>query len=242
MTQNNQQALYDRYLSGHFAEVSHQGRYRERKLAYYAHNYAAHLPANRAAALLDIGPGFGELLELLKRSGYRNIHAVDLSPEVAAYCNRIVPNSTVVVDDTTAYLRNHAAHFDAITLFHILEHVPKQAILPLLTAARAALRPGGRLIVEVPNMANPVIGLNVRYADFTHEVGFTELSLRHVLTTAGFGQVRLFETQLTPDRWERPFQRLAQVLFHSGVKLVYRAYGQRAPQLLGRSVSAIAEQ
>lgn len=241
MADQGQGALYERYLTSHFSHVSDQNRYRERKVAYYTHNYLRHLPSSREARILDIGPGYGEFIELLQRQGYQEIQAVDLSPEVAEFCNRLIPHSTLAVDDTTAYLQTQVGVFDLITMFHILEHVPKAGTLAFLAAAYAALRPGGKLIIEVPNMANPVIGLNVRYADFTHEVGFTELSLRHVLEISGFHQIDIFEAQLTPDRWERTPQRLVKMLFEGGVRLIYRAYGQAAPRVLGRSVSAIAK-
>lgn len=241
MADQGRNPLYERYLSRHFAHVSDQSRYRERKVAYYTHNYLRHLPASRETCFLDIGPGYGEFIELLQRQGYRSIHAVDISPEVAEFCNGVVPASTLAVADTTAYLLSRPGAFDVISMFHILEHVPKAESLALLTAVHAALRPGGRLIIEVPNMANPVIGMNVRYADFTHEVGFTELSLRYVLEMSGFSQVQPFETALSPDRWERAPQRLVKLLFESGVRLIYRAYGQAAPRVLGRSVSAVAQ-
>lgn len=234
-------ALFEHYLTKHFAHVSDQKRYRGRKVAYYQHNYVRLLPARRDACMLDIGPGYGEMLELLLSRGYTNIHAVDLSPEVADFCNTIVPGSTVPVCDTTAHLQSQTGSFDCITMFHILEHVPKSDVIPLLRAAYNALRPQGQLIIEVPNMANPVIGLNVRYADFTHEVGFTELSLRYALETAGFAEVVLFETKLSPDRWQRSAQYIIQKIFCGAIRLIYRAYGQVAPRLLGRAISAVAK-
>lgn len=239
--QDSSPDLYNRYLSGHFAHVSDQQRFRERKLAYYAYNYAPRLPAARSAPLLDIGPGFGEMLELWQRHGYTQIRAIDLSPEVVEHCNAIVPGSTTFVTDTTAYLSEHPVSFACITMLHILEHVPKPQVVPLLRAAAAALQPGGRLIIEVPNMAHPIFGLNVRYADFTHENGFTETSLQQVLGLAGFQRVSVFGTRLTPDRKSRIGQTVVQSLITAAIRVMYRAYGQAAPRVLWRSVSALAE-
>jgi 2-polyprenyl-3-methyl-5-hydroxy-6-metoxy-1,4-benzoquinol methylase len=234
-------AIYDRYLSLHFAHVNDQSRFRARKVAYYQHNYRRHLPSDAGAHILDVGPGYGEFLELLSRSGYARVEGVDLSPEVAEFCNKLLPGSTQAVADTVAFFRARPATFDLVSMFHVLEHVPKPEVIPLLQAVHQSLTIRGRLIVEVPNMANPVIGLNVRYADFTHESGFTELSLAYVLGTAGFQSVQVFEPRLTPDRWERPLQNAVQALFRSAVRVTYRAYGQAAPRVLGRAVSAVAE-
>jgi hypothetical protein len=121
-----------------------------------------------------------------------------------------------------------------------LEHIPKEETIVVLKAIYAALSPSGRLIIEVPNMANPLIGLNVRYADFTHEVGFTELSLQHVLKVAGFKKLHLFESRLSPDRWSRPIQNMIQRGIKSGLGIVYRAYGLRRPSIVGRALCGVA--
>jgi SAM-dependent methyltransferase len=48
-----------------------------------------------------------------------------------------------------AYAAGHGGEFDAVCLFHVVEHLP--AVLPPLRAAARCLRPGGTLYVSVPN-------------------------------------------------------------------------------------------
>jgi len=74
-------------------------------------------------------------------------------------------------------------------MFHVIEHVAKRQAVPFLNAVRKALAPGGVLLLETPNMANPFLGLTFRYADFTHEVGYTETSIHYVLQAAGFHDI-----------------------------------------------------
>ena len=188
---------FDHYLSGHYTRIGDQGRFRERRKRQMLATYRHLLPVRRDAEMLEIGPGHGQWLEALHRdAGYTRTIAVDLSAEVAEFCNRSLPGSTEVVGDTTAWLLANAGRFERIFAFHVLEHVPGPDLVPLLEAARDALRPGGWLVVEVPNMANIITGNYLRHADRTHQTGFAELSLRQALEDAGFADARAFEERL----------------------------------------------
>lgn len=189
---------FDEYLSSHFARLGGKKRI-SRRVDCLRANYAKLLPVDRSAKILEIGPGMGELLYLLtKELGYTSVQAIDVSREAAEHCSALYcPTSCVA--DSVDFLEKHQRGLDRIFMLHVLEHVPKSSIVTMLRAARSALRPGGKLIVEVPNMANPIMGLTVRYADFTHETGFTASSLRQALTLGGFSdiEVRPFRIPLT---------------------------------------------
>lgn len=45
-------------------------------------------------------------------------------------------------------------------------------------------------MVKTPNLGHP-LNLYLRYKDFTHEIGFTEMSLRQVLLISGFSEVEI---------------------------------------------------
>jgi len=60
--------------------------------------------------------------------------------------------------------------------------------LDLLRSIHQSLKPGGRLILTVPN-ANSSLSARWRYIDWTHETSFTEHSLDFILSNAGFGQI-----------------------------------------------------
>jgi hypothetical protein len=65
-------------------------------------------------------------------------------------------------------------------------------MLATLDGAFGALRPGGRVVIHVPN-AEGLHGMRVRYGDLTHEQAFTPASIRQALTLCGFTNVRCFE-------------------------------------------------
>jgi 2-polyprenyl-3-methyl-5-hydroxy-6-metoxy-1,4-benzoquinol methylase len=208
---------FDRYLSTHFADVGGASKGLHRLHALRA-NYSQLVPADQSAAVLEIGPGTGELLQyLIAERGMRNVQAVDLSSEVAQYCSeRFCP--TVCVADPVAFLRERPAHYDLVMLLHVLEHIEKRNVLEFLSALRLALKPGGRLVVEVPNMGNPLVGLTYRYADFTHELGFTGSSLAQVLRLAQFTKVDVRAFRIPRNS----LPRLAQFVLRGCVELPLR--------------------
>lgn len=238
---SDRNTLFDSYLTRHLSHVTDPHQYRKRKKDHLWLNYGHLIPRQRDARILEIGPGYGDLLELLAVDrGYTGVQATDLSQEVADFCNTIAPGSTIVVEDTVAFLEAHAEQFDAIFMFHVLEHIPKPEIPVMLQAIHRALKPGGMLALEVPNMANPFIGLNFRYADFTHEVGFTEMSMTYVLEHADFRQIAIFEPKILNDRYERILQSAARKAVNLTLTFIYRAYASRRPRVVAPVLCASA--
>jgi glycosyltransferase involved in cell wall biosynthesis len=115
--------------------------------------------------------------------------------------------------------------FDSVLLMDVLEHFrdPER----LLAQARALLRPGGRLFVSVPNVANLTVRLALLFGRFeygdrgimdrTHLRFFTRKSALRMVRNAGFEVVRHEMTVMplevvigSPDR--NPLIRLAHWL------------------------------
>ena len=166
------------------------------------------LPEDRSSPVLDVGCGFGFALRALRASGFSDLRGIEISRHQAEIARRggfEVP----VVSDSNAYLQEHRGQFGLILLLDVLEHVPMPAQIDLARAIREALRPGGRLIVTVPN-ANSPLAARWRYIDFTHSSSFTEHSLFFVLSNAGFGNIKMDNTKgmdVFPKRWWRREQR-----------------------------------
>lgn len=232
---------FDQYLTRHYAHIGDQARHRVGKKRQLRLTYQHVLPAERDAAMLEIGPGYGQLLELLRTDlGYGNTIAIDLSQEVVDFCNRILPGSTEREDDTVAYLRRHPGRFERVFAFHVLEHVPKSAAPPLLDAIRESLRPGGTVVIELPNMANLFTAGYLRWADRTHECGYSEMSLRHLLESSGFTDVSCFAERLPLDHPKRlfaiPFRGFASLV----QRLIYKGYELPVPRVLTPALCATA--
>lgn len=94
--------------------------------------------------VLDVGCGRGAFLQLLQQRGH-DVRGTEYSAESAA---NALPGIQVDVGDLTTGLYADES-FDLISIWHVLEHVrrPDEAI----AACAAALKPGGALMIAVPN-------------------------------------------------------------------------------------------
>ena len=147
------------------------------------------LPEDRSLPALDLGCGFGFALRALRAAGFADVQGIDISASQAEIARRGGFAVTIVADSVT-FLQDHTHQFGVILMLDVLEHFPVSAQIELLRAVRGALRPGGRLILTVPN-ANSPLAARWRYIDFTHHVSFTEHSLFFVLRNAGFGGIKM---------------------------------------------------
>jgi 2-polyprenyl-3-methyl-5-hydroxy-6-metoxy-1,4-benzoquinol methylase len=153
------------------------------------------LPTRKDGAIADVACGGAKLLHFLKEQGYTNIDGVDLSPEQVRIARQVIPS--VCEENALAFLQRHPGKFDLITGFDVIEHLDKPEVLHFLDAAYAALRLGGRLILQTPNSDSPM-GMAIRYGDFTHEVCFNPNSLSRLMRLAGFEAIEAREMGPVP--------------------------------------------
>jgi SAM-dependent methyltransferase len=100
--------------------------------------------------LLDIGCGNGRLIYRAKRDGWQ-VKGLELSPEMAEFAAAKVGAEVIARDfldgDVPAGDRES---FDVVSLRHVLEHLPWP--MQAMTKIRELLKPGGYLLIEVPNV------------------------------------------------------------------------------------------
>lgn len=152
--------------------------------------YGKFLPEDKNAKILDIGCGTGHFLYLLKKLGYTNYWGVDISKGSVQFCiEHITKNVTAA--DGYEFLKRHDKKWDLIVMNDVIEHIPKEKIVPILKMVFSSLVQGGIFIVKTVNMENPFCTYT-RYHDFTHEIGFTGNSLIQVLKMSGFNEVSIY--------------------------------------------------
>ncbi len=155
----------------------------------YHSYYGNFLPGELHAPILDIGCGAGHFLYYLKKRGYTNFTGIDLSSDSIEYCKKNIA-SDVFFADAFEYLPKKTSAYSVISANDVLEHIPKERVIKFLKLIYRALKPGGVLLLRMPNMSNP-FSVQMRYRDFTHECGFTEKSIYQVLYTAGFRDIQI---------------------------------------------------
>ena len=97
-------------------------------------------------SVLEIGCGPGDFLKKLKE---KNIKAVGLefNDEAIRKCEE--KKITVYQETIQKHALNNAEKYDLVCSFQVMEHIAK--IKDALTASLATLKPGGLLIISVPN-------------------------------------------------------------------------------------------
>ncbi|WP_309642500.1 class I SAM-dependent methyltransferase [Flavobacterium sp.] len=92
--------------------------------------------------LLDIGAGTGDFLAVAKQDGWQ---IIGIEPNDKA--KMIAQKKGVSFAENTASLEDHS--IDAITMWHVLEHVPN--IENQIKELKRLLKPSGTIIIAVPN-------------------------------------------------------------------------------------------
>ena len=139
----------------------------------------------RGQVVLDLGSGTGELCRCAAEAGARSVTGVNLSAEEIEFA-RTKCGANFVQSEIEAYLRTAPeASVDRVYALNILEHLGKDQLVGVLEGVHRVLKPGGTLVVMVPNATSPFGGMT-RYWDFTHEIAFTPSSVRQLARLVGF--------------------------------------------------------
>lgn len=144
--------------------------------------------------ILDIGSGTGALLRSLQDLGFTRLYGVELSKQQVEKSRSFVKNVSITHADAATFLMETTDQFDTIFMFDLIEHIPKEEIIPLLSLCKKALKNAGKLVIRTPNADSPFFGTRTRYIDITHEIAFNEESISMALREAGFSSIRCRET------------------------------------------------
>jgi len=182
---NFRDVLYKSYVSTH---ISHRkGLVDIAKVKRQSFGYRQHcnryLPPDKTARIVDLGCGSGGLVWWLLQAGYSNTVGVDGSSEQVELAHQLGIES-VILGDVFEFL-DKSNDQSLLLARDLIEHFDKQSVFDFLEKCFASLKPGGCLVLQVPNAESPYFG-RVRYGDFTHELAFTVSSITQLLSAVGF--------------------------------------------------------
>jgi len=156
----------------------------------------------RRGRILDVGCGRGFLPAIMQEHGW-DAHGVELSPMAAEHATRELKIPIFVGDFLAS--PHPAGSFDVLVFWHVLEHLERP--VSSLRKAREILKPGGLLLVAVPNFES----LQARFSrqhwfhlDVPRHYHHFRLGvLRRMLEENGFSVigVRHFNLEQNPYGW-----------------------------------------
>lgn len=154
--------------------------------------------------LLDVGCGAGLFLKAAESLGWA-VEGVEVSPAAAEYAASIL--KVPVRNEKLEQAGFPDASFDVVTLLDTLEHLGDP--LGTLVEAHRVLKPGGRLILNTPDLGSASRAvLGKAWAVLTpaeHLTYFREGTLRRMLERAGFEVPVLVNLlRLSPDFTNAP--------------------------------------
>lgn len=173
---------YMPYYQGEGAEQKFrdkQGELRPRS-DVLAENLVQAAKLSSAGSVLDVGCGNGAFLKALNTAlpGWQ-LNGNDLGAHFRTEIEALAPGAKFFPGE----VYDLDAKFDLISLIHCLEHVIDP--VDIMARIREMLKPGGKVFIEVPNVATNKFDLLI----YDHRTHFTPHTLAHVLREAGFGKV-----------------------------------------------------
>lgn len=205
---------------------------------YYRANFLPHLPSDREAPILVVSCGPGYLVDLLQQEGYHAVEGIDSDPEKIAHATaRGLPCTTA---EAFPFLGGQRPAYDTIVAEQELNHLTLDESKEFLELCRAALRPGGRVVVYAINSANPFVGSENRAQNIDHFYTVTEYSMDQIMRLGGLVDVQTFPLKLYVFK-HNPLNYVglaAVTVLEAVLRLIFKLYGKKV-DILSKKIGAV---
>jgi 2-polyprenyl-3-methyl-5-hydroxy-6-metoxy-1,4-benzoquinol methylase len=140
----------------------------------------------RGGRALDVGCAAGFCMEAMRELGFET-YGLEVSETIASHARERFGFDTIYIG-TLQSAPYPKGHFDLITMWDVVEHVPDP--VALLVKARELLAPGGLLVIETQDIDSHFArALGPRWHHYKHEehiYHFNPDTVRTLLANAGF--------------------------------------------------------
>lgn len=197
-TVSYKEALYQNYYSTHaqslYGSVSMASL--EKQFGAWDAYFFDKLPTNRNSMILDIGCGSGSFVYYLHQRGYSKAIGIDISKEqVESGIRAGILN--LLVEDFRIFLARTEQRFDMVIARDVIEHFDRQEAFEILCLVCERLKEDGVFVMQVPN-GQGLHYSSIFYGDYTHEMAYTESSVRQLALNSGYKKVRCYPTGPVP--------------------------------------------
>jgi len=140
---------------------------------------------NEGQNILDVGCGFGRLLDIIKKEKTTAVFGVELG-DLDVKAAKEYYGLDLFHGSLEEFVKNQEnwKKFDVIIMHHTLEHLPEP--LSSLEQIKKLLKPGGVLYIGVPNVMNIKKRPDI-FFQTAHPFSYSPHSLQLLLNKAGFG-------------------------------------------------------
>ena len=172
---------------------------------------AALVPAEEPRRLVDVAGGHGAFaMAMCRRHPKLRATVLDLPPS-AAVGRRIVEEEgyadRVGFEEGDVFHLGLGEDLDVVSAFNLVHHLPEQRNRELCRMARAALRPGGCLVIGDSARPEPGEGVSehgavssLLFYAWSHSRNFKPSEIRAWMDQAGFGSVDVHRNERSPWR------------------------------------------
>jgi SAM-dependent methyltransferase len=180
-------SFYDHYAD---QEATAAGARLSRAMARRTFLACRDLLGGPGAALLEIGPGAGELADEIRAAGFTNYTAVEPNTRIR---ERLAARGYNVRDGLVPPIDTPDASLDAILVSHVFEHFDGvRGAMGFLHEARRALKPGGVVVIASPDYLH--WGATFFHGDYTHANIVTVRRVAQMFRDSGFETARATHT------------------------------------------------
>lgn len=139
------------------------------------------------AKVLEIGTGYGFFIKEMEMEGYQ-IEGIEISQSRRDIARDICNSSIYHYNLLKEVPQEMVGKYDIIVMFQVLEHIPDPNLF--LKNVRNLLKNEGKVIIEVPNLNDHLLGISKEYFDFFYQEAhisyFAPKSLEVLLNQCGY--------------------------------------------------------